>query len=269
MLMTTELEALARDIRKDVVRMHRRGSNVASALSAVDILAVLYFDVMRIPSPDDPRRDRFILSKGHGASALYATLARRGFADPKLLETYLRDDSPLTGHSSKGLVPGIEVSTGSLGHGLAIGAGMALAARLDRREHRVFVLMGDGEIQEGSVWEAANLAARLRLDRLTAIVDVNRLQGYGRVDDIMPVASFADKWRAFGWAVQEADGHSPGDLSRRLRGVPFEPGKPSLLLAHTTKGKGVAEMEDCLGWHYFNVPDEKLDRFLEELDGPP
>jgi transketolase len=165
-------------------------------------------------------------------------------------------------------VQGIEVSTGSLGHGLAIGAGIALAAKRDRQSHRIFVLMGDGEQQEGSVWEAAVLAARLKLDNLIAIVDANRLQGYERTDAILPIDTLGDKWKSFGWSARQVDGHNLKQLARVFRGAPFSKGKPSAVIAHTVKGKGVAEMEDQLGWHYFSVPDNKLQPFCEELDGP-
>ena len=266
--MSKKLKKIAADIRKEVVRMHRRGTNVGSAMSAADILAVLYFDVMNIESPDDPLRDRFVLSKGHAVSALYAALALKGFLDRSALSSYLSDGSPLTGHPCAGSVPGIEVSTGSLGHALPIAVGMAWAARRDGREYRIFVLMGDGEQQEGTVWEAANLAARLKLDNLVAVIDANRLQGYDRTDEIMPLDSLAGKWAAFGWAAEEADGHDVERLSESLRRAPFSAGRPSVVVAHTIKGKGVAEMEDKLGWHYFSVPEEKVQPFCEELDAP-
>lgn len=261
------LTAIAREIRKDVVRMHRIGSNVGSAMSLVDILTVLYFDQMHIPSPDDPARDRFILSKGHAAAALYATLAQKGFIERSGLSRFLADGSPLTGHPCAGLVPGVELSTGSLGHGLAITVGMALAARHDDQKHRFFVLMGDGELQEGTVWEAANQAARLGLDSITAVVDANNHQGYDRVEEIQPVESLASRFEAFGWAATEVDGHDMAQLSESFARTPFEPGKPSILIARTVLGKGVAEMEDKLGWHYFSVPEEKVDAFVAEIDG--
>lgn len=264
--MPHNLKTLAADIRKAVVTMHQKGTNVGSAMSAADILAALYFDVMNIPAPDDPGRDRFVLSKGHAAAALYATLALKGFINPALLKDWLADGSPLTGHPSRGAVPGIEASTGSLGHGLPIAVGLARAAQLDRLPWRVFVLVGCGELQEGSVWEGAMLAPRLRLDNLTLIVDANNLQGYGRAADIQPISTFAPKFEAFGWAAREVDGHDHAKLASTLRSVPFTPGRPSAVIAHTIKGKGVAEMEDKLGWHYYSVPREKLQAFLDELD---
>jgi transketolase len=264
--MSNALKKIAAEIRKEVVKMHRRGSNVGSAMSAADILAVLYFDVMNVESVEDPLRDRFVLSKGHAVSALYATLAQKGFLDPGMLSEYLVDGSPLMGHPCADSVPGIEVSTGSLGHGLPIAAGMAWVAKLDGQPYRVFVLMGDGEQQEGTVWEGAALAARLGLDNLVAIIDVNRLQGYDRTDTIMPVATLADKWTAFGWTTREVDGNDVERLRATLGRAPFAAGRPSVVVAHTIKGKGVAEMEDQLGWHYFSVAEEKVSPFCQELD---
>jgi len=266
--MTEKLQDIAASIRKHVVRMHCKGSNVGSAMSAADILAVLYFDVMNIPSPTAESRDRFILSKGHAASALYAALALKGFLDPAALDQYLADGSALAGHPMR-TVPGVEAATGSLGHGLAVALGMAWAAKQDSRPRRHFVLMGDGELQEGSVWESAILAARLKLDNLIAIVDANGLQGYGRTEDAMPAGTVAAKFEAFGWTAREVDGHDCAALRQTLRATPFAASRPSLVLAHTVKGKGVAEMEGQLGWHYFSVPPEKLGPFLAELEGRP
>jgi transketolase len=260
------IEAIARQIRKDVLRMHRTGSNVGGAMSAADILAVLYFDVMRILSPNDPARDRFIMSKGHCVSALYSALSQKSFFDRSRLDEYCVDGRPLTGHPSRGAVPGIEASSGSLGHGLPMAVGMAWAAMKDGLPWRTYVLMGDGECQEGSVWEGATAAARLQLDNLAAIVDANNLQGYGRCEDIQPIETLAAKFEAFGWDARVVDGHDCAALSRALHATPFAPGKPSAVIAKTIKGKGVREMEDILGWHYFSVPEEKLPRFLDELD---
>jgi len=265
--MPQNLATIAREIRKDVLRMHRTGSNVGSAMSVVDILVALYFDVLRIAAPDDPARDRFVLSKGHAAAALYATLAQRGWFERSRLVEFLQDGSPLTGHPTLGGVAGVEVSTGSLGHGLPIAVGLALGSGDRPRPFRIFVLMGCGEMQEGSVWEGLMLASRLGLDRIVAIVDANNLQGYERTENIQPISGLPAKLTAFGWSVREADGHNLEELGRVLGDVPFEPGKPSALIAHTLMGKGVSEMEDRLEWHYFNVSDEKLDRFLAELDG--
>lgn len=267
-MMSDELKTIATELRKNIVRMHQRGSNVGSAMSAADILAVLYFEVMNITSPDDPSRDRFILSKGHAASALYAALAKKGFIDTLLLKDYLADGSGLMGHPCQNTVPGVEVSTGSLGHGLPIAVGMAMAAKHDNKTYRIFVLMGDGECQEGSVWEGAMLAARLGLDNITIIIDANSLQGYGRAEDIQPIETLAPKFSAFGWEAREVDGHNLRQLIDALGAFPFAAGRPSAVIARTIKGKGVSEMEDKLGWHYFSVPAEKVKPFTNELDNP-
>jgi len=259
-------EDISREIRKFVVKMHRIGPNVGSALSAVDIMAVLYFDIMNIDSPEDPKRDRFILSKGHAVSALYATLAKKGFFEESLLDEYLVDGGPLAGHPVRGNVPGIEVSTGSLGHGLSIAAGLAMAAKNDKRKYRIFVLMGDGECQEGSVWEGAIVASRLQLDNITVIIDANNLQGYERVENILPISSLKAIWENFGWSVVEVDGHDVRSLKKALSKLPLAKGRPSLVLARTVKGKGIAEMENNLGWHYYSVPADKVDSYLDELD---
>ncbi len=263
------LERMSRQVRRDVLSMHRKGTNVASAMSAVDILVGLYFGVMAIAPDEAGARDRFILSKGHGVAALYATLAARGIMDPSYLAAYLDDGSPLAGHPARGSLPGIETSTGSLGHGLPMAVGLAWAAKLSGAPSRVFVMQGDGEQQEGSVWEAAVLAARLGLDNLVVIVDINGLQGYDRVNDLTPLELFGDKWRAFGWQIREIDGHDHEQINQVLTAIPFLPGKPSVVLARTIKGKGVKEMENQLGWHYFSVPPEKVEAFLMEVDERP
>jgi len=255
----------AREIRKAVVRQHLTGTNIGAAMSVADILAVLYFEVMDYPGPDDPARDRLVLSKGHSAAALYGALALKGVIEPELLSTYRQDGSPLCAHPVYGALAGVEASTGSLGHGLPIAAGMADALRRDGEGQRVFVVMGDGECQEGSVWEGAILAASLELDNLTAIVDANDLQGYGRTSRLLQRDRIADVFRSFGWDAVDVDGHDVEGLEAALS-APRD-GRPRAVVAKTIKGRGVAEMEDTLGWHYFNVPEEKLDRFLAELDG--
>jgi transketolase len=257
---------ISREIRQRLVRMHQKGSHFGSAMSIVDILTVLYFRVMEISSPDDPGRDRFILSKGHAASAWYTTLARKGFFDEQILDTYLKDGGQLYGHPVRGGVPGVEASTGSLGHGINIGAGMALAGKNDGKDYRVYVLMGDGEIQEGSVWEGAILAARLKLDNLVAIVDANNLQGFDRVENIQPISTFQKKWKAFDWGVREVDGHDHKELERAFRDVPFTPGVPSVVIARTTKCKGVKEMEGCFESHYLSVPKDKVECYCRDLE---
>jgi len=265
--MKNHTENIAKQIRKRLIKMHQKGSHLGSALSVVDILAVLYFDIMNINSFDDPDRDRFILSKGHACSALYATLAKKGFFNEEILEQYLSNDGLLYGHPVKGSVPGIEASTGSLGHGLPIGIGMAYAAKTNNKKFKIYVVMGDGECQEGSVWEAAMLASRLKLDNIVAIIDANNLQGFDIVENIQPIKTFKAKWEAFGWYVTEIDGHNLKELKKTFKNIPFEKNIPSLIIAHTIKGKGIAEMENKLEWHYLSVPKEKVSKFMEELEG--
>jgi transketolase len=241
---------------------------VGTALSIVDILVVLYFRAMNI----DPQhsladsRDRFLLSKGHGCAALYATLAARGFSDEKILEGFSVDNGTLWGHSTWKTMPGIEASTGSLGHGLPIGVGMALAAKLDGKKHRVFVLLGDGECDEGSVWEAALFAGHKKLDNLVAIVDYNKIQSFGSTRDVLDLEPFADKWKACKWSASEVDGHGLTALAKVFGSLPFENGKPSVVLANTVKGRGVSFMEHSLDWHY-KCPDKaQMSQALGELD---
>ncbi|MEX2301492.1 MAG: transketolase [Bryobacterales bacterium] len=270
---------LAREIRAAVVSMtHRAGcSHAGSSLSAADILAVLYSGILDVTpaTVDSPRRDRFILSKGHACAALYAALAGRGFFPKKLLDEFYQDGSPLMGHATHKGVPGIEVSAGSLGHGLSIGCGLALAAKRDAMAYRVFVLLSDGECDEGSVWEAALFAAHHALDNLIAIVDYNKIQSLGTVDEVLRLEPFAEKWRAFGWSVTEVDGHNLGALGEVLDAVDGcrriveaaapEAGKPACVVAHTVKGKGVSFMENALLWHYRAPDAAELNRALSEI----
>jgi transketolase len=217
--------------------------------------------------PLDPGRDRFIMSKGHCSGAFYATLAFAGFFDEAELDDYMKPESRLNGHPARGKVPGVEASTGPLGHGLPVGVGCALAAKLDRSARRTFVLTGDGELQEGSNWEAAMAAAHLGLDGLTVIVDRNTLQLTGATESVMGLEPLADKWGAFGWSVVEADGHDPEGLAGLLGGVPFDAGKPSCLIAKTHKGNGVSFMQDNASWHHRVPTAEELEAALAELDG--
>jgi transketolase len=262
---------LARQIRADALRMVHRAnaSHIGTCLSMADLLAVLYGDAMRVDParPDWPDRDRFVLSKGHGAAAIYAALAARGFFPADWLDTYCADGTRLAGHISHFGVPGVEFSSGSLGHGLSLACGLALAGRRDGRPYRVFALLSDGECDEGSIWEAALFAPYHRLDNLVAVVDYNKIQSFGSVKEVLDLEPFADKWRAFGWAVREVDGHDLAQVKDTLAAVPFEPGRPSLVLAHTVKGKGVSFMEDRLAWHYQSPSGEQLARALEELGG--
>jgi transketolase len=267
--------ALARRIRADVLRMVHaaKASHVGSALSCVDILAVLYGGVLRVAPAklDDPDRDRFILSKGHAAAAIYATLANTGFFARERLATYCANGTALAGHAHHHGVPGVEISTGSLGHGLPIGVGMALAAQADGRPTKVYVVLSDGECDEGSNWEAALFAPQHKLRNLTAIVDYNKIQSYGRVADVLELHPLVDKWRAFRWNVREVDGHDHAQLRQALTappGVDENPDHPRMLIAHTVKGKGVSFMEDQNVWHYRNPSDEQLAKALAELEAP-
>ncbi len=238
------------------------------ALSCADALVALYFDFLSI-DPQNPRwpgRDRFILSKGHAASALYATLATRGFfTAEELLSEYLQEGGRFPGHPSSLMLPGIEASTGSLGHGLPLGAGMALAAKRSEQSYKTVVLVSDGECDEGSTWEAILAAAHWKLGSLTCIVDYNKIQSFGRTEDVMQLEPFAEKWRAFGWHVQEADGHNLQALSEALKATNKTPEQPSVIIAHTVKGKGVASMENTIESHYWPLTDEQYETALKEL----
>jgi len=248
------LEAAARRIRGEVVAMsHRAGAaHLGSALSCVDILVAAYFGVMRIDpaNPDDAGRDRLILSKGHAASALYATLAERGFFPRNWLETYGKHGGRLAEQPAPRCAPGVEAATGSLGHGLPLGVGISLAGRIQRRDYRVFVVMSDGACNEGSVWEAAMFAPAQKLANLTVIIDYNRWQATGRSNEIMALDPLAKKWEAFGWRTAEVDGHDIAALTDAMTGAGSGNGSPLAIVAHTTKGKGVSFMEDDNNWHY-------------------
>jgi len=256
-----DYKKIAKDARIDILHMHARAnsSHVGSSLSCVDLLIGLYFGVMKAG-------DRFILSKGHAASALYSVLAQKGVIKKSLLETYCGRDTCLGGHLSRGCVPGVEFSTGSLGHGLPAAAGMALAAKKDNLKHRVFVLLSDGECNEGSVWEAAMFASRHALDNLTAIVDYNKLQGFGSTGDVLNLEPFKAKWQAFGWQAREIDGHDFKKITTALSGAPFKKKSPSIIIAHTIKGKGVSFMENRLEWHYKSPNADQLAVALKELE---
>jgi len=258
----TDTEALAQSIRGQCLRMVHRAnaSHIGSCLSMIDLLAVLYGRILNVDpqQPDKPDRDRFLLSKGHAAAAVYACLAECGFFPRSWLDDYCVDGSPLSGHLTHHGVPGVEISTGSLGHALPIACGMALAAKRLKQPQRVFVILSDGECDEGTTWEAALFAAHHRLDNLTVVVDYNRIQSFGRVSDVMELEPFADKWQAFNWGVQAIDGHDHARIESCLRDVPFMAGRPSLIVAHTIKGKGVPFTEDRLEWHYRSPNDGQL-----------
>lgn len=264
----TELVKL---LRKDILRiaMQAGEGHIASALSCVDILAILYFHIMNVDPrrPDWTNRDRFILSKGHACSALYAVLARRGFFSVQELTTMGQKGSIFGGHPDRDKVPGIEISTGSLGHGLSVGAGMALAAKRDKQGHHVFVVLGDGECQEGTIWEAAMFAPTQKLDNLVVVVDHNKLQAIDHIENVIDMSPFAEKWRSFGWQVKEINGHDHEQLMKGLSSLPFKKNTPSLIIAHTVKGKGVSFMENKIMWHARVTTDEEFKQALHELDG--
>ena len=256
-------------MRKDIVRVSHEShsGHVGSAMSIIDILAVLYFQVMKLwpKNPWAVNRDRFILSKGHAALALYIVLAYRSFFSKKLLPSFVQDGSLLVGHPEGRTLPGVEATTGSLGHGLSVGVGMALAGKLLKKNYRVFVLLSDAECDEGEVWEAAMFAAQHRLDNLVAIVDYNKLQAFGNTEEVLDLKPLKAKWQSFRWAVKEIDGHNMKELERTFKKTPFNKGRPSMVIAHTKMGKGVSFMEDQLAWHYLDPTDEHLENALREL----
>ncbi len=270
-LQPEKIQELARDIRLASLRMISKGgsSHIGSVFSSVEILACLYGSVMRVhpAEPDWPERDRFVMSKGHAAAGLYATLALRGFFPRERLEQFYVDDGTLVGHVTHKDVPGVEVSTGALGHGLALAVGLATGAQRLGASWRVFALLSDGECDEGSTWEAALLAPAWKLSNLTVIVDYNKIQSLGRVDEVLPLEPFADKWKAFGWATREIDGHDVSALVESLDPESWPSEKqPRCVIAHTIKGKGVSFMEDDLLWHYRSPQGEEFERALAELE---
>lgn len=265
-----DTEDLAKKIRVHVVNMTSRGksSHVGAGLSIADILAVLYGEKMTTypDVPKHPDRDRFVLSKGHAGAAVYATLAECGFFPVQKLTTHYQNGSDLSGHVSHKGIPGVEFSTGSLGHGLGVTTGMALAGKRDGSNRRHFALLSDGECDEGSNWEAILFAAHHKLDNLTAIIDYNKIQSLASVEETLALEPFADKWTAFGWNVIECDGHNHADLKQAFdKSKSFE-GKPSVVIAHTTKGKGVSFMENSVLWHYRTPQDEEFQAAIAELE---
>ena len=266
-----ELDERARQLRLDVVDMiyHAQSGHPGGSLSAADIVAALFFHQMKLDplNPTWEERDRFILSKGHAAPLLYAALAARGFFPHEELRTLRQLDSRLQGHPDRLKTPGVEMTAGSLGHGLSIGAGLALAARLDGSPAHTYVLLGDGEIQAGVIWEGAMLAAKYRLANLTAIVDYNDVQLDGFVHDIMPVEPIVDKWRSFGWHTLELDGHNMRQILETLDEARDIHDGPTVLIAHTTKGKGVSFMENRSAWHGRAPTQEQYQAALADLGG--
>jgi len=265
-----ELKNKAREIRKHIIKMlGKAGSgHPGGSLSAADIVTTLYFHELRLDParPDWPDRDRFVLSKGHAAPVLYAALAERGFFPVEELMTLRRLGSRLQGHPDMRKLPGVEMSTGSLGQGLAAANGMALAARLDKKDYRVYVLLGDGELDEGMVWEAAMAAAHYKLDNLVAFVDHNGLQIDGPIVEVMSPEPVADKWRAFGWHVINIDGHDIKQIMGALAEAKTVKGKPTMIVAETVKGKGVSFMENQVGWHGVAPKPDEVEQALAELE---
>ncbi|MGV1004092.1 MAG: transketolase [Candidatus Nanopelagicales bacterium] len=265
--MSQDARELARAIRLDALDMTRRGksSHIGSVMGMADILAALYANVLsyRPQEPRWPGRDRVILSKGHAGAGMYAVLAESGFFPVETLQRHCEDGSTLSGHVSHRGVPGVELSTGSLGHGLGVATGMALAAQLDQAPHRVFCIMSDGECDEGSVWEAVLFAAHHKLGNLTAVIDYNKIQSLAPVAETLALEPFRAKWEAFGWEVEEVDGHDLAALTAALG----QPGgtAPRVVIAHTTKGRGVSFMENSVLWHYRSPQGEEFEAARQEL----
>lgn len=263
----TDFKKLAAEIRGRVLMMsnHAQTAHLASSLSCVDILVAAYWGVIKVDpqNPADPDRDRFIFSKGHAVSALYATLAEKGFFPKAELEHYNEAGTRLPEQPSPGCVPGLELATGSLGHGLPVGVGMALSGRMQKKGYTVYVLMSDGECQEGSVWEAAMFAPAQKLDNLVAIVDYNKWQATGESPKVMAMNPFVDKWKAFGWNALSVDGHDVDAVVAALKNR--VPGKPTAIVADTVKGKGVSFIENDNNWHYRSPNAEELAKALKEL----
>jgi transketolase len=263
-------EQLAWKIRRHGIEMTHlsQGSHIGAILSVADIIAVLYNDIANV-NPQNPRmpdRDRIILSKGHAGAAIYAALAEQGFFDVEELKTHYADGSRLSGHVSHKGVPGVEFSTGSLGHGLSVAAGMAYAAKKDHKDHRVFVILGDGECDEGSVWEAALMANHYKLNNLVAIIDHNKMQSLDFCENTISLSPFTNKWRAFGWNVLDIDGHDHDSLRESFNNATLSTEKPTVIVANTIKGKGISFMENNILWHYrFPHEGEEYDSAVAEL----
>ena len=264
------LKEKATEIRKSIVTMINKANSghPGGSLSIADILSVLYFHEMKInpENPKDINRDRFVLSKGHASPAIYATLAERGYFSKDLLPTFRKYGSILQGHPDMKKVPGVEISTGSLGQGLSVANGMALGLKLQNKKNRVYVAMGDGELQEGQVWEAAMTSAQYKLDNLTAFVDYNNLQIDGNVNEIMDVASIEDKFKAFGWHVVSIDGHDFEQILKAIELAKAVETKPTMIVANTIKGKGVDFMENVCGFHGVAPTEDETKKAIEQLE---
>ena len=266
----SSLELLANKIRNHALDMTSKGgsSHIASIFSIADILACLYGHLLNInpQNTNDINRDRFILSKGHAGAGVYAALAECGFISLELLATHYQDGSNLSGHVSHKNIPGVELSTGSLGHGLPVGVGMALSAKMDKRKNRVVVLLSDGECDEGSNWEAILFASHHKLNNLITIIDYNKIQSLDLVSNTLTLEPFYDKWFAFGWNVIEADGHSVESIVESYNLASQNESKPTCIIAHTTKGKGVSFFENQVLWHYRTAKDEEYNNAKKELN---
>jgi transketolase len=264
-----ELKKKAVAVRKHILRMIKAGraGHIGGAMSSADILTALYFRIMRV-NPRDPawaERDRFVLSAGHKCLALYAVLAEKGFFDTDVLDTYGSLGSKLPGHPNMYYIPGIETNTGALGHGLSIAGGMALGLKMDKKSARVYVVMGDGELAEGSNWEAAAAASHKHLDNLLVFVDRNTLQISGRTVEVMSYEPLDQRWEAFGWSVREINGHDMQQIVQAAEDAPFETGRPSVVIANTVKSKGISFAEDRADYHYWKASQEQIDQAEQDL----
>ena len=266
-----DLAARALQVKKGIVELAAFAGegHCASALSIADIVTALYFHRMHVDpqDPEWPGRDRFVLSKGHACQTLYVALHLAGFFDTEKLHTFLQTDTGLAGHPVRGGAPGVEASTGSLGHGLSVSVGLALGAKMQKKDYHTFAVIGDGESNEGIVWEAALASAHYRLDNLTVVLDRNNYQCDGFSDNVMRINPVDKKWESFGWSVHNCDGHDLRILTELLDAVPFEPGKPSIIVARTIKGKGVSFMENSAEWHYRAPSPDELKAAIDDLEG--
>jgi len=262
-------ENLAKRIRINCVKMANSGggSHIGSALSIADLLACLYSGILNV-FPDSPKaknRDRFILSKGHAGAAVYSALAEVGFFSTNILKTHYKDGSDLSGHVSHKKIPGVELSTGSLGHGLNVGVGMAMAAKLNKMNHKVVVLLSDGECDEGTVWEAAMFSSHHELNNLIAIIDYNKIQSLDTIENTLGLEPFKQKWESFGWKAINIDGHDHSLIKKTFSKLPVANNKPIVIIADTTKGKGVSFMENSVLWHYRSPQGEEFNSAIKEL----
>jgi transketolase len=265
-----KLEYTALKIRRNILRLIRAGQagHVGGALSSTEIVTALYFNLLNVDpaNPKWPQRDRFVLSAGHKCLVLYAALAERGFFDASILDSYGALDSPIPGHPNMHKLPGIETNTGALGHGLSIAGGMALGIRMDKSQSKVYVLMGDGELAEGSNWEAASAASMHKLENLIVFVDRNKLQISGPTIEVMSYEPLDERWRSFGWGVRVIDGHNLESIISNVKQTPFEKGKPSVIIADTLKSKGLSFAEGKVNYHYWKAKPEEMEQAESDLD---